>query len=365
MKRSSWVVATLVAALAAVVCGAMWALSSPLGSSPDDGYHQATIWCVDATGTTSPDTCRVVGESETTGGRVVELPALVASPSCYAFQPVESAACQRPLQGETTRSETIDNGSYPGGFYRVMHLLVRDSIPESVLSMRILNVALGALLLGAIALVTTTAVRRLMITTLVPVLIPLGWFILASINPSSWAVSGLTAYGFALHTVLLLQGRRRLVAAGLGVLGLVMALSARGDAPAYAGVITVALCVLHWRTLWADRASPRRAGPRRGRVPVAGAGGVAGRLDRRCLRRDRADPWATWCPTCCRSSRPCSAACSGTRSAWAGSTRRSARSRPIPSPSSSASWGSAGSDGSPCRRRWLPPSSSCPCWCSR
>lgn len=246
-------VSILVVTLAAIVCGAMWALSSPLGSSPDDGYHQATIWCVDATGTTSPDTCRVVGESETTGGRVVELPALVASPSCYAFQPVESAACQRPLQGETTRSETIDNGSYPGGFYRVMHLLVRDSIPESVLSMRILNVALGALLLGAIALVTTTAVRRLMITTLVPVLIPLGWFILASINPSSWAVSGLTAYGFALHTVLLLQGRRRLVAAGLGVLGLVMALSARGDAPAYAGVITVALCVLHWRTLWADK----------------------------------------------------------------------------------------------------------------
>jgi hypothetical protein len=119
--------------------------------------------------------------------------------------------------------------------------------------MRILNVTLAALLLGAIALVTTAAVRRLMLLTLIPVLIPLGWFILASVNPSSWALSGLTAYAFALHTVLLLDGRRRVVAGALGAVGLVMALCARGDAPVYAGVITVALCFLHLRTIWADK----------------------------------------------------------------------------------------------------------------
>lgn len=244
----------VVVTMAAIVCGAMWALSSPPGSSPDDNYHQATIWCVDASATTSPDTCRVVGESETTGGRVVEVPALVANPNCFAFVPTESGACQRPLKSALATTETIDNGSYPGGFYRVMHLLVRDSIPESIVAMRIANVTLAALLLGAIALVTTTAVRRLMVLTLAPVLIPLGWFILASVNPSSWALSGLTAYGFALHTLLVVEGRRQRVAAGaLGAAGLVMALSARGDAPVYAGVITVAICTLHWRTLWATK----------------------------------------------------------------------------------------------------------------
>lgn len=244
----------VVTTMAAIVCGAMWALSSPPGSSPDDNYHQATIWCVDATASTPTDTCRVVGESETTGGRVVELPALVGTPNCYAFLPTESGACQRPLAGQTATTEAIDNGSYPGGFYRAMHLLIRDSIPESILAMRVANVMLGALLLGAIALITTTAVRRLMVLTLVPVLIPLGWFILASVNPSSWALSGLTAWGFALHTLFLVEGRRPRIAAGLlGALGLVMALCARGDAPVYAGVITVAVCVLHWRTLWADK----------------------------------------------------------------------------------------------------------------
>ncbi len=247
-------VSTVVVTMAAIVCGAMWALSSPPGSSPDDNYHQATIWCVGATASTSSDTCRVVGESETTGGRVVEVPALVANPNCYAFVPTESGACQRPLEDTTATTEAIDNGGYPGGFYRVMHVLVRASIPESVLAMRIANVTLAALLLGGLALVTTSAVRRLMVLTLVPVLIPLGWFLLASVNPSSWSLSGLTAYGFALHTVFLAEGRRRRVAAGvLGSLGLVMALCARGDAPAYAGVITVAICVLHWRTLWADK----------------------------------------------------------------------------------------------------------------
>ncbi|HYH72215.1 MAG TPA: DUF2142 domain-containing protein [Nocardioides sp.] len=242
---------TAVVALAAVVCGAMWALSSPPGSSPDDGYHQTTIWCVDAT--TSPSTCRVVGESETTGGPVVEVPALVANASCYAFAPAESGACQRTLEGQRTTTEAIDDGSYPGGFYRVMHLLVRDSVPESIVVMRVFNVALAALLLGAIALVSTASVRRLMVLTLAPVLVPLGWFILASVNPSSWALSGLTAYGFALHTLLLADGRRRIVAGVLGGVGLAMALSARGDAPVYAGVVTVALCALHWRTVWADK----------------------------------------------------------------------------------------------------------------
>lgn len=247
-------VSTVVVTMAAIVCGAMWALSSPPGSSPDDNYHQASIWCVGATSSTSTDTCRVVGESETTGGRVVEVPALVANPNCFAFVPTESGACQRPLAGKTASTEAIDNGTYPGGFYRVMHLLVRDSIPESILAMRIANVTLAALLLGAIALVTTAAVRRLMVLTLVPVLIPLGWFILASVNPSSWSLSGLTAYGFALHTLFLADGRRRRVAAGvLGALGLFMALSARGDAPVYAGVVTVAICALHWRVLWADK----------------------------------------------------------------------------------------------------------------
>lgn len=250
------VVSIAVVTLAAIVCGAMWALSSPAGSSPDDNYHQTTIWCVDAPSSTSTstDTCRVVGESETTGGPVVEVPALVGNPNCFAFVPTESGACQRPLAGQRVTTEAIDNGTYPGGFYRVMHLLVRDSIPESIIAMRIANVTLAALLLGAVALVTTPAVRRLMVLTLVPVLIPLGWFILASVNPSSWSLSGLTAYGFALHTLFLPAGRRRRVAAGvLASLGLVVALSARGDAPVYAGVITVAIGVLHWRTLWSDK----------------------------------------------------------------------------------------------------------------
>ena len=244
----------VVVAIAAMVCGAMWALSSPPGSSPDDNYHQTTIWCVDATSSTPADTCRVVGESETTGGRVVEVPALVANPNCFAFASAESGACQLPLRGQRVTTEALDNGGYPGGFYRAMHFLVRDTVPESIVAMRIANVALAALLLGAIALVTTTTVRRLMILTLVPVLIPLGWFILASVNPSSWSLSGLTGYAFALHTLFLAGGRRQRVAAGaLGVVGLVMALSARGDAPVYAGVITLAICVLHWRTLWADK----------------------------------------------------------------------------------------------------------------
>ena len=46
-------------------------------------------------------------------------------------------------------------------------------------------------------------------------LIPLGWFILASVNPSSWALSGPTCFGFALHTFFSTPHPRRRIAAGV------------------------------------------------------------------------------------------------------------------------------------------------------
>lgn len=242
---------TVVVAIAATICGAMWALSSPVGSSPDDGFHQTTIWCVDATSSTIG--CTVVGESSA-GGRVVDVPTLIGHPHCFAFVATESAACQEPMRGERVVTEAVDNGQYPGGFYRVMSLFIQDSIPESILFMRMLNVAIATLLLGGVAIATSSEIRRLMAYTLAPVLIPLGWFLVASVNPSGWSLTGLTTLGFAWHTVLSVPRQRRRVAAGvLGAAGLVLALSARGDAAVYACLIVVALCILHWNRLRAER----------------------------------------------------------------------------------------------------------------
>ena len=45
-------------ALALVAVGLAWSLASPAGSSPDDDFHLASIWC--ATG--DPAVCRRTGE---------------------------------------------------------------------------------------------------------------------------------------------------------------------------------------------------------------------------------------------------------------------------------------------------------------
>ena len=35
----------LIVVIAAAVAGLAWAISSPIGSSPDEDYHLASIWC--------------------------------------------------------------------------------------------------------------------------------------------------------------------------------------------------------------------------------------------------------------------------------------------------------------------------------
>ena len=241
--------AAVLVALGAMVCGSAWALSSPIGSSPDDQYHLTSIWCAGAIGS---DDCKLVPGEEF----AVQVPALVANgPGCYAGHNDVSAACQEPLAGQAVNTTTINRGSYPGGFYRVMHLFVTDHIGESVVAMRVTNVLIAVLLFTALALSGTWATTRLQVYALSVALVPLGWFIVASTNPSSWAITGVTAYGFALHSLLIVRRRWKLVANGaVALLGAGIGVAARGDAGVYVVIVTAAVGILHWRTL---RARPR------------------------------------------------------------------------------------------------------------
>ncbi|MDF1605227.1 DUF2142 domain-containing protein [Nocardioides sp. YIM 152315] len=250
MKRTEWLVA-LAVAVGVVLCGGAWALSSPVGSSPDDSYHMTSIWCVGASETSRP--CTELG-TDPEGNLRVKAPALVAGGQCYAFDPTASAACQEPLVGKRGETSAVDTGDYPGGYYSFMHLFVGKSVVKSVLMMRMANVIIAALLLTAIGLASASGARRMMAYAVTVTLVPLGWFIIGSVNPSSWAVVGVTGWAFALNAVFTAPSvRRRYVLAGLALLSALLAVTSRGDAAVYVVITGVAVSVLNWRILLARR----------------------------------------------------------------------------------------------------------------
>lgn len=126
------------------------------------------------------------------------------------------------------------SGAYPGGFYSFMHIFVGKDIQSSVLVMRVVNSLLFGLIMAALWVLIPKQRQALYFTVLLTY-VPFGLFLTASINPSSWALlSAITvffAFSGALKTDLI---RTRVLLYILTILGIVLAISARFDALAYA-----------------------------------------------------------------------------------------------------------------------------------
>jgi hypothetical protein len=242
--------AALLAALAALgglLCGIAWALASPVGASPDEGYHLTSIWCA---GDDDPALCRPAPDTAE-GLPQVSVPGLVGQGPCYAYRNDLSAECQDALPRRVA-TPLFDMGEYPGGFYGVMRVFAGDQVGRSVVVMRVVNVALAVVLGLALWAFGTPVARRLLVYTVTAVLIPLGWFMLASVNPTSWTVTGIGVVGFALHSLFLVERRGQQIGnAVLALVGTLLAVLSRGDATIYVAVVSIAVCVLHWRTLTA------------------------------------------------------------------------------------------------------------------
>ncbi len=246
-----------IAALAALCAYGAWAISSPIGASPDDDYHLASAWCAP---TAVFGLCAKSGEA-------VEIPAiLVLAPTCYQFRAEVSGGCVMGMSREATitvpRVRANLTGHYPGLFYSASGFLASSHIFASTYAMRLLNVLLvvaGFLLLACIA---PPRIRQAFLLSLVSVMAPLGYFIIASNNPSGWAVGGVAMYwAAALTMVTSTDGWRRGAAAGLTVAASVLAVGSRADAAVYIVVSTIAVAAM----ITVDREWP---GSRRKALPV-------------------------------------------------------------------------------------------------
>jgi hypothetical protein len=220
-----------------------WALASPVGASPDENFHLASIWCSHGE---RPGVCE---PGDQAGSRQVPsvFPLEIV---CYFGAPEQSAACQpEQVPGDLVSTDRGNfDGLYPPVFYWFAGLFVGDSIGASVLIMRMLNALLFVALVTAVYLLTPPGLRRPMIVGGLVTAVPLGVFLIPSINPSSWAIISAATFMVSLLGYVTAADRRRRIGLGaIAALSLLVGAGARADAAMYAVVACVAALVLVWR----------------------------------------------------------------------------------------------------------------------
>jgi hypothetical protein len=219
-----------------------WSVASPVGASPDEDYHLVSIWCSHGE---RPGLC----ESPTATSAVV--PAALLSSSCYAFHPEQSAACSRQVPGQpmvTTTKGNFDR-TYPPVFYWVDGFLAGRNLSTSVVTMRIANLLLFLALFTTVYLLLPAGLRRAQLIATLVTVVPLGMFLVSSINPSGWAILSAATFLVSLLGYVTTDDRRRRLALGATAgVALLLGAGARGDAAMYAVVAVMAVAILTVRS---------------------------------------------------------------------------------------------------------------------
>lgn len=255
LPRGTWRVLGVIA-LVLCVCGVgvSWALSSPLGGSPDDDYHLGSIWCPPPL---SASGCSTGYTERGTYGPYVPETVSSRRVACYAFRGEDSAACSLNNSDDVTMvTDRWDDGNYPWGYYQFHHHFIGHNAARAGVTMRIINVMIAVVVLGAIGAFMPTVLRRSYALSLLAGWTPMGIYFIASNNPSSWAFTGVFAFAAGLWCATHSSGWRRWALIGLAGLGAVLSCTSRGDSAFFLFVVSVALVfAVRWsRTRWPEAA---------------------------------------------------------------------------------------------------------------
>ena len=226
----------LIVGVLAVSAG--WIFASPPGSSPDDDYHLVSTWC--------PRPVESSCETTTIDGDLyVMAPVTASHAQCEAFHPERSHACIKDYSDDTIfPSYRYDDGQYPLGFYHFHHLFAGHSVESSVWHMRVANVAILLVLVGAITALSRREISANVALAALIAWTPMGMYFIASNNPSSWAITGVFSYGAALYAALNTQGWRRWALLAVAGLAALLCYESRGDASFYVFVASLGILIL-------------------------------------------------------------------------------------------------------------------------
>lgn len=197
-----------------------WAFASPVGSAPDEDFHIANIYCIHDSSTcrsddwdwpTEPpwwpaDPADRQGPDYASAYLVYpdlwwnvsprEWPCYVSNGTPgYGPDASVPAACLDAQDPRDNTPGTLDLLShYPSAYYNVMSVLTRSTIRESVATWRVVNVGLAVGVLSLAWLLTAPRFRRAAAVSMIVASGPVGFFLIASVNPSSWLLVGAAAF---------------------------------------------------------------------------------------------------------------------------------------------------------------------------
>jgi len=204
-----------------------WAVSSPVGSGPDDDFHLASIWC-------GQGIREGLCEEGSQPGHYLVPGTAVLNSTCFASQPDASGFCPK-VSGlvETNRSNYASN-TYPPIYYWAMSWLADDDVESSVIRFRIFNALFAVGILGLVIALIPNYLRIVPLFAFISTLIPLGIFLLSSNNPSGLAsISVIVFFAAVLGLSSNSQRNQRLPLILLALLSFVIGAGSREDTAAY------------------------------------------------------------------------------------------------------------------------------------
>lgn len=238
------------APILALIALSAWAFASPIASAPDDDFHLVSIWC---SGVSASTDCADAGPGQR------EVPVALLNAPCFAYDDTKSASCQSGFLADDRSAVSGRgnfNGSYPPVYYAAMGVFATDDFMASALVMRFVTIVLYVALTTALFVLLPTALRRPLLWAWLVTVVPLGMFLLASNNPSSWAMIGIGSAWLALLGYMRTEGRRRIALGALFAFSALLAAGSRGDAAVYVilsigivGILTVRLERSYWLQL--------------------------------------------------------------------------------------------------------------------
>lgn len=236
--KASFVVIPLLALLA-LVC---WGFASPAGSTPDEGFHLQSIWC----GGGATPTCE---DGSDPGERLVS-DDLVGGAVCYANNSDQTPVCQGDDYGDDLTKDLVAtdggnfSGLYPPVYYFTMSLFAGDNLQVSVLVMRAFNALLFVGLTTALFFLLPLHRRPTLLVSLAVTLVPLGIYLVASVNPSGWAIISAGTLWISLLGFFETTGRRRVALGAFAALAAVMGAGARADSAIFSVVAMAAVLIV-------------------------------------------------------------------------------------------------------------------------
>lgn len=227
-----------------------WAVSSPMGSSPDDDFHLTSIWCATVIGDTP---CQLNDD-----GALV--PYKLLSSLCYAAKPSIDGNCTKDTlyAGQEYRLKHVNeiSGLYPPLFYKFFSLFKVSNLEYFSIIIRVINVVILLLVLWYIRIISTSVREwNSYLLGFTASIIPLGLFIIPSTNPSSWALIFLSAYWFSIYQFTSQphkpEFRHQMLL--LIVIFWCMVNFARSDGPALSLIATLSILILRIKSYsWRD-----------------------------------------------------------------------------------------------------------------